>query len=397
MTAPARFDEPRGNALADDAHTATRKKIHINYTRNKKQDHTALLDEAAAAFEYEACRDSYWHPPEFSLMWGTPIWDQASESQRLVLNHLYWVAYYSQIISAEIATIYFNQTSAAGLFAQEDFREVCDMLDLESAQERAHISAFKTVSNQVESELFGRRIFSYPMRGPFDETMIFQDTGWFRRKWKALQLAAFGLISANNTFLACQYFTVRGIRTLNGKLVQQKLSTDYRKNPDKESAPIPAAISHFHFMDESFHFNSSTILAHDVVRALPKPTAFESFVANLGLRGCQVDHFNFSTAVNGIFWYDPALYDKVYEVLLSPAFDLEPAEARALIRASFGEENEGVHASFATHQEALSAYRKYVEKVDYAWAVNRDMSVMAGQSIENYLATQRSSLERWAA
>lgn len=397
MSSPALFDEPRGNDLAASAHAATRKKIHLNYTRNKKQDHTALLDQAAAAFRYEDCSDQYWHPREFSLMWGTPIWDQASESQRLVLNHLYWVAYYSQIISAEIATIYFNQTSAAGLFAQEDFREVCDMLDLESAQERAHISAFKTVCNQVEAELFGRRIFSYAMRGPFDETMIFQDTGWFRRKWKALQLQAFGLLSARNTFLACQYFTVRGLRTLNGKLVQQKLSTDYRKCPDKASAPIPAAISHFHFMDESFHFNSSTILAHDVVKALPRPTAFESLVANLGLRGCQVDHFNFSTAVNGIFWFDPALYQKLYQVLLSPAFDLEPEEARALIRASFSAENEGIHAAFATHQEALSAYRKYVERVDYAWAVNKDMRVMAGQSIEHYLATQRRALSRWAA
>lgn len=196
------------------------RRLEINHKRNKQQDHTALLDAASAAFNYEDCKNEYWNPEEFSLMYGTPLWEQATSRQRIILNQLYWVAYYSQIISAEIATIYFNQTSAAGLYAQEDFRIVCDTLDLESSQERAHINAFKTVANEVETALFGTRIFSYPMRSPFVETMVFADTNYFKRRWKELQLKAFGLLSADNTFLACQYFTVRGVRTLNGKLVQ---------------------------------------------------------------------------------------------------------------------------------------------------------------------------------
>ena len=72
----------------------------------------------------------------------------------------------------------------------------------------------------------------------------------------------------NNTFLACQYFTVRGVRTLNGKLVQHKLSNYYQKHPHPEAAPIPAKVSYYHFMDESFHFNSSTIISHDVITCL---------------------------------------------------------------------------------------------------------------------------------
>lgn len=390
MTASA--FETQGNTLARSA--AVQKKIHINYTRNKAQDHTALLDEAAAAFRYADCREAWWNPEELSLLWGTALWDQASPSQRRVLNHLYWVAYYSQIISAEIATIYFNQTSAAGLYAQEDFRQVCDMLDLESSQERAHISAFKTVSNQVEAELFGGRVFSYPMRGPFDETMIFQDTGWFRRRWKRLQLMAFGLVSAANTFLACQYFTVRGLRTLNGKMVQQKLSAFYRKLADPEAAPLPAAISHYHFMDESFHFNSSTILGHDVVRCLPPPTAFEAWVANLGLRGCQLDHSHVSVAVRGLFWYDPALLGKIHQVLTSPVFGMGEREATEMLRACFCEESDGLHAAFAVHHEARESYKAYLEKVDYAWAANREMSLMSRASIPGYLEDNRRALAR---
>ncbi|MBD2128506.1 P-aminobenzoate N-oxygenase AurF [Microcoleus sp. ZQ-A2] len=368
------------------------KKIHLNYTRNKQQDHTALMDEASQAFRYKDCKDEYWNPEEFSLLYGTPLWEQASSSQRIILNQLYWVAYYSQIVSAEIATIFFNQTSAAGLYAQEDFRLVCDMLDLESIQERAHIHAFRTISSQVETALFGRHIFTYAMRGPFTETMIYADTNALKTWWKKLQLHCFGLLSSDNAFLACQYFTVRGIRTLNGKLVQHKLSNYYQKHPNPENAPIPAKISYYHFMDESFHFNSSTLLSHEVVKCLKPPTAFEQFVGNLGLRGCQRDHYHFSTAINGIFWYDPALYSAIYQVLRSPIFNMDDREAKEMMQLCFTQESEGLQRSCQTHQEAIASYKVYLEKVDYAWKSNREMSLMISNSIPKYLATQKKAL-----
>lgn len=380
------FNELKQNTLLENPQIY--RKLQINHTRNKQLDHTQLLDEAAAAFKYEDCKDVYWNPEEFSLLYGTPVWSQASQSQKVILNQLYWVAYYSQIISAEIATIFFNQTSAAGLYAQEDFRLVCDMLDLESAQERAHIHAFKTISHQVEAALFGKRIFSYPMRGPFAETMIFADTNTFKRWWKKLQLQTFGLLSSDNTFLACQYFTVRGVRTLNGKLVQHKLSNFYQKHPDQENAPIPAKISYYHFMDESFHFNSSTIISHDVISCLQPPTAFEKLVANLGLRGCQKDHYHFSAVINGIFWYDPALYAAIYQVLRSPIFDMTDIEAKEMMRLSFTQESEGLHRSYQTHTEAMESYQVYLDKLNYVWQSNKQMSLMASNSIPKYLETQ---------
>jgi hypothetical protein len=369
------------------------RKLQINHTRNKQQDHTQLLDEAAASFRYEDCKNEYWNPEEFSLLYATPLWEQASQSQKVILNQLYWVAYYSQIISAEIATIFFNQTSAAGLYAQEDFRLVCDTLDLESAQERAHINAFKTVSMQVEAALFGKRIFTYPMRGPYAETMVFADTNTFKTWWKKLQLQTFGMLSAGNTFLACQYFTVRGIRTLNGKLVQHKLSNYYQKYPNQENAPIPAKISYYHFMDESFHFNSSTIISHDVIHCLKPPTDFEKLVANLGLRGCQKDHYHFSAAINGIFWYDPALYQAIYQIMRSPIFDLNDIDAKEMMRVCFTQESEGLHRSYQTHREVMESYKVYLEKLDYIWQSNREMSLMASNTIPKYLANQKKHFQ----
>ncbi|MBW4518651.1 MAG: P-aminobenzoate N-oxygenase AurF [Scytolyngbya sp. HA4215-MV1] len=370
-------------------HTTTYRKLQINYTRNQQQDHTALMDQAAQNFRYKDCQDDYWNPEEFSLLYGTPLWDQASPTQRVILNQLYWVAYYSQIISAEIATIFFNQTSAAGLYAHEGFRLVCDMLDLESSQERAHIHAFRTISRQTEQALFGHLIFTYPMRGPFTETMVYADTNALKTWWKALQLQYFGLISATNPFLACQYFTVRGVRTLNGKLVQHKLSQFYQKHPTPEAAAIPAQISYYHFLDESFHFNSSTILSHEVTACLAPPTPFEAWVANLGLRGCQRDHAHFSIAINGIFWYEPALYPLIYQVLRSSIFGMGDRDAKAMMRRCFTEESEGLHRSYQTHREALASYQVYVEKLSYLWKSNREMSLMAANSIARYLAIQQ--------
>lgn len=136
----------------------------MNLRRNVEQDHTAQIDACAAAFRYEDCRGEYWNPEPYSLLWGTPLWEQASPAQRIVLNQLYWVAYYAQIVSAEIATIFLNQVAAAGMYSFEDFRLVCDNLDVETKQERAHINAFKKVDEEVEHTLFGERVFTYPMR-----------------------------------------------------------------------------------------------------------------------------------------------------------------------------------------------------------------------------------------
>ncbi|MEM1240865.1 MAG: P-aminobenzoate N-oxygenase AurF [Cyanobacteria bacterium P01_H01_bin.26] len=375
--------------------TPLQRRLEINYRRNQKQDHTQLLDSAGQMFDHAECGDSYWQAENFSLLYGTPLWDQSSRYQRTVLNQLYWVAYYSQIISAEIATIFFNQTSAAALYAHEGFRTICDMLDLESSQERAHISAFQSVAEQTEQALLGQRLFSYPMRGPFTETMIFADTHRLKRWWKRLQLQSFGLMSSSNSFLACQYFTVRGLRTLNGKLVQHQLSRHYQTHDDQENAPIPSKISFYHFMDESFHFNSSTLLSHEVIHCLPKPTQFETRVANLGIRGAQQDHRQFSVAINGIFWHDPALYAKVYGLLRSHLFSMDAAEARGMMQACFTQESDGLHRSYQTHQEAMASYQAYLEPLDYVWSSNRAMAIMKQASIEGYLRIQHRALAKF--
>ena len=104
---------------------------------------------------------------------------------------------------------------------------------------------------------------------------------------------------------------------------------------------------------------------------------------------------HFSAAINGIFWYDPALYTKIYQVLRSPIFDLTDRDAKQMMQRCFTEESEGLHRSYATHQEAMASYQVYVEKLDYLWQQNREMSLMASNSIPQYLATQKTAFQRF--
>ncbi len=380
-------------SLLDDQETC--RKLEFNNKRNLEQDQTDLIDAAAKAFKYDDHKHSYWNPEEFSLLYGTPFWDQASIHQRLILNQLYWVAYYSQIISAEIATIYLNQVSAAGLYTFEDFRLVCDALDLETKQERAHINAFKTVSEDTEWNLLGERLFTYPMRSLYNETMIFSDTNWVKEYWRKINLHAFCALSSQNAFLASQYMLVRGLRTLNGKLVQQRLSKYYSRSADKESMPIPSAISYYHFMDESHHFNTSKIIGLEVTRSLPPPTSFEKWIVNKAVQGCQNDHFHFTPVVNGIFWYDPAIFKTIYKLFRSSHFGMDDREAKEMLKKCFTEDNEGIQRAKDTHAIATASYVAFVEEVDHLSAKNKKMHTLSQSSVEAYLECNRKALRKF--
>ena len=388
------LEQAHPHSLLDDATLC--KQVELNLRRNRKQDETAAIEAATAAYRWEDCQGSDWNPPEHALLWGTALWDEATPGQRRLLNQLYWVAYYSQIVSAEIATIFFNQVSAAGLYGIEDFRPICDSLDLETRQERVHINAFKTIGEDVEYRLFGRRLFTFPMRHPFTETMVFADTNRLKTWFKGAQLRAFTALTGS-PFLGSQYLLIRGLRTLNGKIVQHKLGQYYAGLPDQAAAPGPAAISWYHFCDESFHFNTSRIVGLEVPRVVPKPTAFERWVVNAAVAGCQRDHYHFSAAVNGIFWYDPALFTPVYRLLRSPAFGLEHEAAVGMIERCFCAESEGVQAAARTHREAVESYRLFVEPVGWLSAGNKDMRHMAGNDVGRYLATNRAAFRRFRA
>ncbi len=373
----------------------TKRRLELNHRRNREQDHTEKLDRAAAAFDWGACRDVPWNPEGYSLFWGTALWEQASPTERLRLNQLYWVAYYADIISAEIATIYFNQTSAAALYGLEDFRDVCDMLDLESSQERAHIHAFKTVGEAVEAAVFGERVFTYEMRGPFAQTVTFADTDRWRDKARRALLRTFGVLSASRAFIGCQYFLIRGLRTLLGKIVQHRLSTFHTGFEDPEHSPVPSQISYFHFQDESYHFNSSTILSHDVLKTLPAPSPWERFVMNRAVEGAQRDLRPFSVVGDGLNWHDPQTFEVAYRVLRSRVLGLDHDEALQMMARIYTEESDGMVQAQATHATAIASYRQYLADIGYLTRANREVRHAEGLDVPSVLRANRRALERF--
>lgn len=376
----------------------TVKKLKLNYRKNREQDQTDHLDQCAQDFQYEKCKDQLWNPQELSLLYASPLWEQSSQTQRLYLNQLYWVAYYSQIISAEIATIFLNQTAAAGLYGMDDFRLICETLDFESMQERAHIDAFQKVSTQVEAALFKTPLFSYAMRPYHAETMIFQNTNAVKRLWKRIQLQSYALLSSGNAFIASQYLTVRGLRTLNGKMIQHKLSQfslEKKADQDLSDFPIPSLISYHHFLDESYHFNSSHLIGSEVIKFLKKPTQFEVMVANLGIKGSLKDHSQFNICVNGIFWYEPALFPTIYQLLTGPLFSMSKPEALEMMEKCFCQNNEAIQLAYKTHQTAKDSYINYLEGLDYVWKSNKEGGAMKETTVESYLMTNILAFEQF--
>jgi hypothetical protein len=385
--------EPVARLSADPA---INRQLELNAKRALLRDQTEVIDQLADGFDYNTARHGYWNPENFSLLWGTPLWREATETQRLTLNHLYWVAYYSQIVSAEIATIFFNQVAAAGLYkAGEDFRRLCDTLDLESRQERAHIHAFTHIGEAVEKALFGERLFTRAMRGPYGATMVFNGESGLSNAWRSAQIRVFSATAPERPTLAAHYLMIRGLRTLNGKMIQERLARFVDEFQDPTLAPAPALVSQAHYVDESFHFNTSRIASHEIPRLLPKPTAIERFAINRAVAGCQRDHTPFSAAINGIFWHDPALFEACWKLFRSPIFGMEAAEATRMLHRCFGEETEAMSASASSHETAIANYRAYVEKADVLYADNRDMARMAKSTIDKRLKINRAALARF--
>src|SRR5262249_36962594 len=119
------------------------------------------------------------------------------------------------------------------------------------------------------------------------------------------------------------------------------------------------------------------------------------WVANQGLRGSQKDHYHFSTAINGLFWYDPALFPKVYKILRSPVFGMSDRDACLMMEACFTRENEALHASEKSRQIAIDSYREYLADLKYVDCTNKEMEIMRRNSVAKHLETNRRELRRF--
>ncbi|HBB32529.1 MAG TPA: hypothetical protein DDZ80_14055 [Cyanobacteria bacterium UBA8803] len=127
----------------------------INYRRNTESDYTERIEELDQHFDYSSNSDYYWSEPELSLLYGTPLYDQASPSQKKALNHLYWVTQYNQTAATEANAVLYNQVTAGVFKNLGGYETLCQELELETAQERHHIHAFHMMGYKTKKALLG--------------------------------------------------------------------------------------------------------------------------------------------------------------------------------------------------------------------------------------------------
>jgi hypothetical protein len=353
------------------------KLTEITYQNNTESDYTEKIKELDKNFNYSIDKEHYWSQPEFSTLYGTPLYEVASSSQKIALNHLFWTGLYNVTAASETNTILYNQITSSVFNSQGDYETLCHELDVESSQERHHIHAFRTIGNTTEMDLLGETVMGNPLIGN-DTKMMQQGLVAHLSPGPIRQL--FSLNWGSTPFLASQYYALRFIANMLLKQTEYKRSQYFRELENKgEFIPAPTAISHYHFLDESFHTTISQMIAQELYKDFKKPTAYEKFMANFSIYMMQCTVLNgLSAGSIGSFFSDKLfVMASVYKVLRAPIFGMSSQEALSWIEKCFCHEHEGFHLNLKYHQRLLSELRRFFDKLDYTWAVNREMRVMA--------------------
>lgn len=332
---------PRQSEVQETKHF---KLIEKTFKNNKNSDYTEKLRDLRNEFNYASNSNYYWSKPDLSLLYGTPLYDAASPSQKLALNHLYWVGNYNHTAVSEATTSIYNQVTNGVFRAVGGYDTLCDELEFETEQESEHIRTFQKIGYKTKMAIVGKTILGNSHYGKSDK----ENNSWFKllipqpvqeffksnqgsspfsiyrdnalsavaktmlsdkkqyysqylrdldEKGEPIPAPADGLggriaprywlrfFTVNwgmSPFMACQYYSFR--YTANAILKNQEYPyvRYFRELEQKgEYIPTPTAVSNYHLLDEAFHTTISQTIARDMYKDFPKPTAYEKFVSGL--------------------------------------------------------------------------------------------------------------------
>ena len=435
------------------------KLAEINYRRNTESDYTEKIEELDKNFNYINNKDCYWSEPELSLFYGTPIYEQASDSQKKALNHLYWATQYNQTAATEANAVLYNQVTAGVFGAVGGYESLCQELALETDQERHHIHAFHTIGYKTKKALLGqsglnasiqsktyrknglarefsgqRQLFTFNWQSSpltafqesafrFMTNRIFlknhahlysqylqrleqrgepipaQTTGLLGLVAPKPMLKFFTLNCGTSPFLACLFYVTRFMANMLIKNYEYRYSLYYKDLERKgEFIPTPLAVSHYHLLDEAFHTTTSQLIAQDLYKDFPQPTAYEKFLANLTIyRAQNVALSGLSGGLPAIFRNDDTFILSYYRLLQSPVFNMSAPEALEWLKKCMCQEHEGFHITLKYHDRLLTDLRRLFEPIDYLRAVNREMYLMAqGGSIEKAIQSNIKAFKQFS-
>ncbi|WP_375506126.1 hypothetical protein [uncultured Nostoc sp.] len=317
-------------------------RIEKTYKNNQDSDYTEKLKELGNEFNYAKNSNYYWSKPDLSLLYGTPLYDAASDSQKLALNHLYWVGNYNHTAVSEASTSIYNMVTSGVFRAVGGYETLCDELDFETEQESYHIRTFQKIGYKSKMAIVGKTILGNSLYGktekdnnswlnllipqpvreyftstqgssPFSiqrdntlsaiaKTMLSDNKQYYSQYLRNLEekgepipapadglagriaprhwLRFFTVHWGMSPFMACQYYSLR--YTANAILKNQEYPyvRYYRELEQKgEYIPAPTAVSYYHLLDEAFHTTISQTIARDMYKDFPKPTAYEKFIS----------------------------------------------------------------------------------------------------------------------
>ncbi|MEL6453302.1 MAG: hypothetical protein AAFQ40_01130 [Cyanobacteria bacterium J06623_5] len=404
--------------------------IERTYQNNLDSDYTEKIADLTRSFSYAKNQDYFWSAPTHSLLYGTPLYAEASHTQRLALNHLSWFANYNYISNSETETVLYNQVTGSVFQSIGGYDTLAKELAFETEQEHDHIKAFRKVGLMTATSLIGRAGLNgllkwntykltlgkqplptaqyYAMRSlakslsgrthhphysrhlqtlEAENKFILKapTAGMLGRSvGPSLPLQSFYGFSwgAGSPFMACQFYTVRMIANLYLKNMEHAIAK-YAKRLENagDFVPAPTAISRYHFLDESFHTTISRLLAKDLYKAFEKPTRYEKLVANSVIYKMQKGTLGGLSAVlpHRYFPDDFTIFELLYQLLRSPVFAFSQSEARLWMARCLCEEHEGLHIAAANRQRLLKELRDFFASVDYLSPANCQMDEMASR------------------
>lgn len=402
--------------------------VETTYRNNLNSDYTEKIAGLTRTFQYKENREHLWSDPSHSLLYGTPLYAQATPEQRLALNHMSWFANYNYISNSETETVMYNQVTGSVFEAIGGYDLLTQELALETEQELDHIKAFRKVGLMTATSIIGRaglnsllKWNSYKLTLGKKTLPTYQYYG-LRQIAKSvgsgqhashysgylqhleenndfiLKAPTVGMLGRSigsslpwqsfygfswgtgSPFMACQFYTVRMIANLYLKNMEHAIAKYARRLENTQDyVPAPTAISRYHFLDEAFHTTLSKLLARDLYKTFPKPSAYEKLVANSVIRKMQKGTLGGLSAVltHRYFPDDFTLFELLYQLFQSPTFGFSEAEARHWLEQCCCVEHEGLHVAAANRQRLLKELQDFFADVEYLQPVNRSMGDMA--------------------
>ncbi|MGL5832824.1 MAG: hypothetical protein ACRC1Z_06255 [Waterburya sp.] len=132
--------------------------IEKTFNNNTDSDYTEKIRDLGNEFNYADNSNYYWSELELSLLYGTPLFDAASEAQKLALNHLSWVSNYNFILATEVQGRIYNMITNDVFRAVGGYETLCNEIDLETDQESYHFRTFQKVGLKTKMAIAGNSL-----------------------------------------------------------------------------------------------------------------------------------------------------------------------------------------------------------------------------------------------